>query len=72
MFRRLAGGESYGKVTRSRSFAGLILTETRHPPGSHQPRHCHENAYFCLTRRGSYREEFGGLRRTCTPLIEVG
>jgi AraC family transcriptional regulator len=69
MLKRLSGGESLGKVIRCQSLAGLILTETRHAPGSHQPRHCHENAYFCLPRRGSYREEFGGLRRTCTPLM---
>jgi AraC family transcriptional regulator len=69
MLKRLSGGESFGKVIRCQTVAGLILTETRHAPGSRQPRHCHENAYFCLTRCGSYREEFGGLQRTCTPLM---
>jgi AraC family transcriptional regulator len=67
MVQRLSGGRFYGELVRCRAFAGLTLTETRHPPGAHVPRHCHENAYFCLIRRGTYREEFGGRQRSCGP-----
>jgi hypothetical protein len=39
------------------------------PPGARLPRHCHEHAYFCLIRRGTYREEYGGRQRSRGPLL---
>jgi AraC family transcriptional regulator len=33
------------------------------------PRHCHEHAYFCLIRCGTYRENYGGEHRACGPLM---
>jgi AraC family transcriptional regulator len=68
MLERLSGGQFYGEVVRSQAFAGLTLTETRYPPGARLPRHCHEHAYFCFIRRGTYREEYGGRQRSCGPL----
>lgn len=31
------------------------------------PRHTHERAYFCLTRTGTYAEQYGRRTRVCTP-----
>ncbi len=71
MFRRLSGGQFYGELIRCHALAGLTLTETRYPAGARLPRHCHEHAYFCLIRRGTYREEYGNRQRTCGPLMLV-
>lgn len=68
MERRLPCGHFYGDVLRSRSVAGLILTETRHAAGVRLPHHCHENAYLCFVRQGTYREEYGSEQRECKPL----
>jgi AraC family transcriptional regulator len=43
------------------------LNETCHRAGASLPRHSHKHAYFCLVRRGTYREEYGNQRRTCAP-----
>jgi AraC family transcriptional regulator len=67
MCQCLSPGDFLGKVVRRRAFAGLSLTETRHPPGARLPLHCHERAYFCLIRRGTYREEYAGRERVCRP-----
>src|SRR6516162_887534 len=69
MLKRLAGGQFLGELLRRHSFSGLSLTETRYPPGARLPRHCHEHAYFCLIRRGTYREEYDGRQRACGPLM---
>jgi AraC family transcriptional regulator len=71
MCERLNGGTFLGKVIRARAFAGLLLNETMYPPGTRLPPHCHEHAYFCLIRQGTYREEYGGRRRSCGPLMLV-
>jgi len=67
--KRLTAGQFFGELMRSQAFAGLTLTETRYPPGARLPRHCHEHAYFCLIRRGTYREEYDGRQRSCGPLM---
>jgi len=69
MLKCLSSGQYYGEVICSRVFAGLTLSETRYPAGAHLPRHCHEHAYFCLIRQGTYREEYGGRQRLCGPLM---
>jgi AraC family transcriptional regulator len=69
MVTRLAGGQFLGELIRRHAFAGLSLTETRYPPGARLPRHCHEHAYFCLIRRGTYWEEYDGRQRACGPLM---
>jgi AraC family transcriptional regulator len=69
MFKRLSSGQYYGELIRSHAFAGLSLSETRYPPGARLPRHCHEHAYFCLIRQGTYREEYGVRQRWCGPLM---
>ncbi len=43
------------------------MSETCHRAGASLPRHYHKHAYFCLVRRGTYREEYGNQQRTCTP-----
>jgi AraC family transcriptional regulator len=65
---RLSCGQFYGQVTRSRIVGGLHLNETRYGPGVRLPPHSHEHGYFCLVRRGHYREEYGGRERSCGPL----
>jgi AraC family transcriptional regulator len=67
MCQCLSPGDFLGKVVRRQACTGISLTETRHPPGAHLPRHCHERAYFCLIRRGTYREEYVGRQRFCGP-----
>ncbi|HET6326930.1 MAG TPA: AraC family transcriptional regulator [Planctomycetaceae bacterium] len=67
MCQRLLPGDFLGTVVRRQVCAGLSLTETRHPAGTSLPRHCHERAYFCLIRRGTYREEYGDRQRSCGP-----
>jgi AraC family transcriptional regulator len=64
---RLQGGQYFGELLRRQSVAGLLLTETRYPAGACIPRHSHERGYFCLVRRGRYREEFTGGERQCGP-----
>jgi AraC-like DNA-binding protein len=63
----LSPGDFLGKVIRRRACAGLSLAETRHPAGARIPKHCHAHAYFCLIRRGTYREEYNGRERFCGP-----
>jgi AraC family transcriptional regulator len=67
MCQCLSAGDFLGKVVRRQVCAGLSLTETRHPAGARLPRHCHERAYFCLIRRGTYREDYGSRQRFCRP-----
>jgi AraC family transcriptional regulator len=69
MFQRLSGGHFLGELIRRHAIAGLSLSETRYPAGARLPRHCHEHAYFCLIRRGTYREEYGSRQRICGPLM---
>lgn len=69
MLTRLNGGQFFGELICSHAFAGITLSETRYPAGAHLPRHCHEHAYFCLIRQGTYREEYGGRQRSCGPLM---
>jgi AraC family transcriptional regulator len=70
MLQRLKGGQYYGEQIRSLAIAGLTLSETRYQPCSSVPLHCHEHAYFCMIRRGTYREEYGGgNHRCCGPLM---
>jgi AraC family transcriptional regulator len=64
---RLRGGEYFGELLRRQSVAGLLLTETRYAAAAQIPRHSHERGYFCLVRRGRYREEYTGGQRQCGP-----
>jgi AraC family transcriptional regulator len=68
MQQHLSCGQFYGKVTRRRVVGGLHLNETRYAPGCRLPLHSHEHGYFCLVRRGHYREEYGSRQRSCGPL----
>lgn len=44
-----------------------MLTETRHQRTDWLPTHAHQNAYFCLVRRGQFTERFGSRERVCKP-----
>ncbi len=68
MSEPLPGGQFFGELVRQRTVAGLTLTETRYAPGTRLPRHCHRHGYFCLIRRGSFREDYNGRQRSCGPL----
>jgi AraC family transcriptional regulator len=68
MHQCLPRGQFYGQTTRQRVVGGLHLLETRYPPHVRLPRHSHEHGYFCLVRRGHYREEYAGRERSCGPL----
>ena len=67
MCERVGGGRFLGEAVRSHAFAGLEFHETRYSARSSLPRHCHENAYFCLILAGTYQEEYGRRRRSCGP-----
>jgi AraC family transcriptional regulator len=69
MAERLTSGQFLGRLVRRRTVGGLSLSETRYAPGTSLPRHSHEHGYFCLIRRGTYREEYGGRQRSCGPLM---
>ena len=45
----------------------FLITESMFPGGSTLPAHAHETAYFTLTLKGSYREQFGSHWRVCAP-----
>src|SRR5262245_26840590 len=64
---RLRGGEYFGELLRRQSVEGLLLPETRYAAAARIPRHSHERGYFCLVRRGRYREEYTGGQRQCGP-----
>jgi AraC family transcriptional regulator len=68
MNAKLPGGHYYGAVLQRLQIGGLLLTETLHPPHARIPPHAHQNAYFCLVRRGHYTEAYGDRTRSCRPL----
>ena len=68
MADRLSCGEYLGELLGRQSVAGLLLTETRYATGTRLPRHSHERGYFCLVRRGHYRNAFRALAR----LLDLG
>jgi AraC family transcriptional regulator len=68
MTSKLACGQYFGREFKRRKISGLILTETGYEPGARLPRHSHANAFFCLTRHGTYTETFGRRTRTCAPM----
>ncbi len=61
----------FGRTLRERREADLLLVDSRHPAGSHLPRHAHERAYFCLNHGGFYGEVYGRRRRVCRPGMVV-
>jgi AraC family transcriptional regulator len=65
---KLSQGHFFGQVLKHRRVAGLILSETGYEPHARLPPHCHENAYLCLVRHGTYRETFGRRTRSCAPM----
>jgi AraC family transcriptional regulator len=71
MAATLAGGCFLGQVLLRRRFPGVVLTQTRHPRRGWLPVHSHENAYFCLVRRGQFAERFGSSERLCKPMMLV-
>ena len=47
-----------GVALSSGAFGGVTFSETEHRPGSRLPAHAHASAYFCLVRRGGFRERW--------------
>jgi AraC-like DNA-binding protein len=47
-----------GVALSSVSLGGLTFSETRHAPGARLAAHTHPAAYFCLVRRGGFRERW--------------
>jgi AraC family transcriptional regulator len=68
MHKRLSHGQFYGQVIRQRVVGSLNLIETRYAPTTRLPAHSHQHGYFCLVRRGHYRETYCGRERLCGPL----
>jgi AraC family transcriptional regulator len=64
-------GRFFGQSVDTRRDADLLLVDSRHPAGSHLPRHAHERAYFCLNHGGMYGEAYGRRRRVCHPGMVV-
>jgi AraC family transcriptional regulator len=68
---RSEAGRFFGQNLHTHRLADLVLVDSRHPAGSHLPRHAHERAYFCLNHGGSYSEAFGRRQRVCRPGMVV-
>jgi AraC family transcriptional regulator len=68
MDQHLGSGCFLGEVLVRRQFGGIVLTETRHHQRDWLPLHSHQNAYFCLVRRGQFAERFGHEERLCVPM----
>jgi AraC family transcriptional regulator len=68
MGKQLESGRFFGRTLRTRSVAGLTLSDVLYPADARLPRHSHERAYFCLIRRGSYVETYGRRTRVCRPM----
>lgn len=70
MIERLPSGCFMGEVMVRRRFDGLVLTETQHTQSDDWlPVHAHQNAFFCLVRRGEYSERYDGVNeRLCKPM----
>lgn len=61
-------GQFLGQVIHRREVGPFLLNETHYPAHADIPSHTHKNGYFCLVRKGAYRETFGSRRRDCGPL----
>jgi AraC family transcriptional regulator len=57
----------YGDLMQRRVAGPFLITESMFPGGSTLPAHAHDSAYFTLTLKGSYREQFGSHWRVCAP-----
>ena len=71
MAARSEAGRFFGQNLQARRESDLLLIDSRHPAGSHVPRHAHERAYFCLNHGGIYGEAYGRRRRVCRPGMVV-
>lgn len=69
MISKLASGCFLGTVVSRRAYRGIVLTETRHHQRDWLPVHAHQNAYFCLVRRGQFMERYGQRERHCKPAM---
>lgn len=63
----LEPGLFFGRNRRSRSIAGLILSDTVYAPGLRVPRHVHTLPYFCWLVGGGYWERYGSQRVDFAP-----
>ncbi|HZS46122.1 MAG TPA: AraC family transcriptional regulator [Blastocatellia bacterium] len=68
MTTKLPQGGFFGRVVNSQKVADFLLNETVNRPGLKIPKHSHENSYFCLVLRGTFKEVYGTQTRLCSPL----
>lgn len=68
---RLPPGHLYGQNLRTRSVAGLTLTEIAYPPGFRTRRHSHELSQLCFVFEGTFSEIYGGKSREVKPLTLI-
>ena len=55
----------HGKIVKSKTVAGLVLSESSYLPSQRLSPHSHERAGFCLALRGGFTEDYGKGRRSC-------
>jgi AraC family transcriptional regulator len=60
-------GRFFGTSVSRRQVGDLLLVDSLHAAGSHLPKHSHDHAYFCVNHGGTYTEDYGRRRRSCTP-----
>lgn len=65
--RTLRTGEFHGARRETRRIGDLIFAETEYDPGHRLPLHAHEEPFFSLLLRGSFREELERGTRDCVP-----
>ncbi len=71
MSAKLGSGCFLGQVLVRRQFDGIHLTQTCHQRRGWLPMHAHQNAYFCLVRRGQFTERYDDRQRVCKPMMLV-
>ncbi len=65
--RTLSTGEFHGARRDTRRVGDLTFAETEYAPGHTLPLHAHEQPFFSLLLRGSFRERLEGGSRDCVP-----
>ena len=63
----MRSGQFHGRRRETVTVAGLTLAETIYTPGHRLPVHAHEQPFFSLLVRGSFREQCHRATRDCVP-----
>ena len=64
-------GQLYGQSLRTRSVAGLTLTEISYAPGCRVPKHSHELSQFCFVWEGTFSEVYERKSREGMPMTLI-